>query len=96
MTVVKIARPPVERHELSALITVAALCDQYVVEAELWLKASTLQKYRGLIKRHVKPLLGSRTVRSLTSDDLEGMFRDIAGGKTVRDRTNPRRRNGGR
>jgi integrase len=41
---------------------------------------------RSRIGRHVKPLLGRRTVRSLTPEDIEKMQLDIAAGRTARER----------
>jgi hypothetical protein len=83
------ARPPAKRQKLTRSMTVAALCDLYIVEAELSLKLSTLKRHRRQIERHVKPLLGGRTVRSLTPYDVENMHRDITVGKTARERTGP-------
>src|SRR5439155_14918935 len=51
---------------------------------------STLAMDSSRIERHVKPLLGRRTVRSLTPEDLEKMQLDIAAGKTARKRGNGR------
>src|SRR3954465_2815341 len=57
------ADPSAERHAARTSITVAELCDQYLAEAELKIKASTLAMDRSRIERHVKPLLGRRAVR---------------------------------
>ena len=73
-------------------ITVAEVCDWYIKEAEAGrilgrrgrpIKPSTLATDRGRIEAHVKPLLGRRTVRSLTLRDMEEMQADIAIGKTA-------------
>jgi integrase len=80
------ADPSAERHAVKAALTVAELCDLYVIEAKGRMKASTLAMDQSRIERHVKPLLGRRTVRSLTPEDLETMQADIATGKTEQKR----------
>jgi integrase len=59
--------------------------------ADLWLKegctgkkASTIAMDRSRIERHVKPLLGQRTVAGLTVADIEKFQLDIAAGKSAR------------
>jgi len=79
--------PSAERHAAKAAMTVAELCDLYLSEGVARIKASTLAADRSRIERHVKPLLGRRSVRSLTSEDIEKMQLDIAVGKTARPRT---------
>jgi integrase len=80
------ADPSAERHAARASMTVAELCDLYLAEAASRIKASTLAMDRSRIDRHVRPLLGRRTVRSLAPEDIEKMQLDIAGGKTARKR----------
>ena len=67
-------------------MTVGELCDLYLAEAAPRIKASTLAMDRSRIDRHVRPLLGRRTVRGLTPEDVEKMQLDIAAGKTARKR----------
>lgn len=67
-------------------ITVTELCDWYLREAEGRVKASTLAMDRSRIERHVKPLIGKRRVASLTSDDIERLQAEIAGGKSAKPR----------
>jgi hypothetical protein len=67
-------------------MTVAELCDLYLSESGVRIKPSTLALDRSRIERHVKPLLGRRTVRSLTAEDVERMQLDIAAGKSARPR----------
>ncbi len=64
-------------------MTVSELCDLYVVEAEGWVKESTLTSDKSRIKTHVKPLLGRHKVASLTVTDIARMQTDIAAGKTA-------------
>jgi integrase len=46
-------------------------------------KPSTLATDRGRIERHIKPLLGRRTVASVTREDIEAFMHDVAAGKTA-------------
>jgi integrase len=78
--------PSAERHAIKAALTVTELCDLYLSESEGRIKASTLAMDRSRIERHVKPLLGRRSVRSLTLEDIERMQLNIATGKTARKR----------
>jgi integrase len=76
-------------------ITVAEICDWYLVEAEAGrllgrrnrpIKLSTLTMDRSRIETHIKPLLGRRQVRALKVADISGMQADIAAGKTAKPR----------
>jgi integrase len=72
--------------------TVSELCDLYFTDAlagrlmtrrRTTKKASTLVTDRGRIERHIKPLLGSRTVAAVTREDIEVFLHDVAAGKTA-------------
>ncbi|MDX3901617.1 MAG: site-specific integrase [Sphingobium sp.] len=65
-------------------MTVAQLCDLYLIEGLLTRKESSVRAARCHIENHIKPLLGRRKVAALERSDLEGMLRDIAAGKTAR------------
>ena len=74
--------------------TVSELCDLYLAEAEAGRlltrrktakKASTLAIDRGRIARHIKPLIGSLKVATVTREDIEQLLHDIAAGKTAAD-----------
>lgn len=80
-------------------ITVSALCDWFLAEAEAGrilgrrrrpIKASTLTMDRSRIEAHLKPLLGKRQVVSLRLGDIEGAQADIAAGKTAKPRAGSR------
>ncbi|MGH7090588.1 MAG: tyrosine-type recombinase/integrase, partial [Stellaceae bacterium] len=80
-------------------ITVSALCDWYLAEAEAGrilgrrrrpIKASTLAMDRSRIEAHIKPLLGARQVCALTLGDIEGAQAEIAAGKTAKARAGSR------
>ena len=97
------ADPSAERQQIRRSITVSELCDLYLEDAEGKIKASTLAMDRSRIERHVKPLIGNRTVASLTPADVSRMQSDIIGGKTAKARDGrggaspprPRRGSGG-
>jgi integrase len=83
--------PAGEKREAREAETVAELCARYLQAAEAGRlltrrggtkKASTLREDRSRIAAHVIPLLGRRSVRSLTQRDLETFLHDVAGGKT--------------
>lgn len=88
--------PADEKQAAKNGITVGALCDWYLEEAEsgrllgrkgLPIKASTLAMDRSRVESHIRPLLGRRKVAALTLPDIEGMQNDIAEGKTARPRS---------
>ena len=84
------ADPSAERHAVKTAMTVAEICDLYLTEGARRIKPSTLAMDRSRIERHVKPLIGRRSVRSLTPEDIERVQLDIAAGKTARKRANGR------
>lgn len=84
------ADPSAERNALRQSMTVAELCDAYVADADGRVKASTLAMDKSRIERHVKPLIGKRTVISLTPTDVAKMQIDIIAGKTAAPRAKGR------
>ncbi len=72
--------------EKAERITIAALCDQYLEEGCETKKPSTLATDRGRIERHIKPLLGRKRVKDITSNDIKRFMRDVAKGKTAVDK----------
>ena len=78
--------PSAERSQLRKSITLGELCDLYVADVEHRVKASTLAMDRSRIERHVKPLLGDRTVVSITPQDVARLQADVIAGKTARKR----------
>jgi site-specific recombinase XerD len=85
--------PSVERHAARAGMTVGEVCDWYLEHARAGkilgrkrkpIKASTLDLDASRIETHIKPLIGSRSVRSLTLADVEGMQADISAGRTAK------------
>jgi integrase len=94
------ADPAAEKRAARNAHTIAELCDLYLADAETGRlitrrrspkKPSTLISDRGRIERHIKPLLGRRTVVSVTREDVEAFMHDVAAGKTVgKTKTKPR------
>lgn len=64
----------------------AELCDEYMEAGKGRIKESTLLVDRSRIDCHVKPLLGTRVVASLTALDMEKFLRDVAAGKGSKQR----------
>jgi integrase len=86
------ADPATEKRAARNARTVSELCDLYLADAEAGRlmtrhrrakKASTLATDRGRIERHIKPLLGRRTVASVTREDIETFLHDVAAGKSA-------------
>ena len=73
--------------------TVSELCDDYIRDAHTGLvtyrgkpkKQSTLATDQGRIERHIKPLIGSKSVIEITKKDIEKLMHDIRLGKTAID-----------
>ena len=94
-TVIDGADPSAERHAIRQGLTVSALCDWYLTEAEAGrligrnrrpIKASSLSGDRSRIELHIKPLIGNRVVSQLKLADIERLQGDIAAGRTARAR----------
>lgn len=64
-------------------MTVAELCDDYLLKGVGTKKASTLLTDKGRIERHIKPLLGRLRVNTVTRATIESFRDDIAAGKTA-------------
>jgi integrase len=92
--------PAAEKKADRSAIKVADLADEYLTAAKGRIKASTWAVDKSRIERHVKPLLGSRPVTSLTPRDMEKFLRDIETGKSApkepaKGRTSGKRAKGG-
>ncbi|WP_164895978.1 tyrosine-type recombinase/integrase [Rhizobium hidalgonense] len=66
-------------------ITVRELSERYWDEANQHKKSSTLDVERGLMKRHILPLLGERVVSELTTSDVQQFHQRVAKGDTAVD-----------
>jgi site-specific recombinase XerD len=82
------------RDENKAAMTMGALCDLYLREAEAGeiltkygepKKASTISTDRGRIERHIKRLLGEKLVKDMTTQDVKRFMHDVAIGRTAAD-----------
>ena len=86
--------PRGERPEKAAPMTVSELCDAYMEAAPTLLlskarrpkRESTIATDRSRIEAHIKPLLGSKTVESLTMGDIETFMQRVAAGATAKPR----------
>ncbi|OWK28965.1 site-specific integrase [Sphingomonas mucosissima] len=73
------------RAKQRAGMTMAQLCDEYVLNGCDTKKASTLATDKGRIERHIKPLLGRKRVGEVTRAHIDQFLRDVANGKTATD-----------
>jgi integrase len=87
--------PSADRHAARAGMTVAEVCDWYLQHAKAGkilgrkrrpIKQSSIESDQSRIEAHIKPLIGMRSVRSLTLADIEGMQADIVAGRTAKSR----------
>ena len=99
--VVKGEDPAAEKHEMRRAATVSDLCDAYLADAEAGRlltrrgrakKASTIDTDRSRIERHIKPLLGSMKVSTVTRADVERFMHAVADGETALRVKLPKRR----
>ena len=88
--------PLAEKATAKSVVTVADLADLYLAEGPAEKpnkKARSWEADRSNIGRHIKPLLGRRPVKQLTSADLSRFQADVAAGKSALDeKTGPRGR----
>jgi len=84
--------PALERKTRRRSISVAELCDDYLVAVSRNLvlkkngkpkKASTLETDKGRVARHIKPLLGNKLVIDVKPSDIVRFIRDVTAGKTA-------------
>lgn len=66
-------------------MTLSNLCTLYVEEGCTTKKPSTLKVEKGMIERHIKPLLGKRRLLQIDRAQVERFLRDVADGKTAVD-----------
>jgi integrase len=88
--------PSRDKRENRNARTVAELADLYLDEGSLEKpnkKLSSWETDRSIIRRHIKPLLGTRLARGLAPIDVARFQADVAAGKTALDeKTGPRGR----
>jgi integrase len=82
----------IKRANKRSASSVGELCDLYLADAEAGRiltrrkaakKASTILTDKGRIERHIKPLLGTMKVPTVTRADVETFMHDVAEGKTA-------------
>ncbi len=87
--------PADQRDQLRAMITLGKMCDLYLEAADAGLvlgrrglpkKQSTIDSDRSRIDAHVRPLLGHVRAVEIVRADIEALKRDVALGKTAKDR----------
>ena len=83
--------PATAREAAKRDLTVAQLCDLYLMEGCATKKASTLATDRARIERHIKPLLGRKQLSRLSRADIERFLSDVANGKTKVDEKTKKR-----
>ncbi|MGD9638280.1 MAG: tyrosine-type recombinase/integrase [Alphaproteobacteria bacterium] len=76
--------PASDKIEARKALTIAELCEWYMQEGTHHKKASTLQIDRGRIETHIKPLIGTRGVKTLNRGDIEKFMYDIIKGDKIR------------
>lgn len=85
--------PADRRQQLNAELSVADLCDLYLVEAFAGRilyrgkakKLATVQIDKGRINRHIKPLLGHLAIREVTRHHVYSLLHAVSIGKTAAD-----------
>jgi integrase len=84
--------PSGAKRAIRKAITVAELCDRYMADAKAGFvltrfgagkKASTLAIDEGRIARHIKPVLGTLAVATVTDADIRTLRDAVAAGKTA-------------
>ncbi len=78
--------PSAARHKLRESVTVAEICDLYLEDNKPNVKANTYLTNRSQIERHIKPLIGKKTVIRLGHGDVVKMQSAIMAGKTAKER----------
>jgi integrase len=93
--------PAADKKQMRHAESVSALCDLYFADAEAGRiltrrkhpkKPSTIITDRSRAERHIKPLLGLRSVASITRSDVVSFMHSVAEGKTaIRAKTGKKR-----
>jgi integrase len=77
--------PAKAKQDAKAVLTVAELCDDYLLNGIATKKASTLVSDRGRIERHIKPLIGHVRLTDMSKATVGRFMQDVAIGKTATD-----------
>jgi integrase len=76
--------PAQDKIDARNVFTISELCEWYMKEGVSHKKASTLQIDRGRIETHIKPLIGNKSIVSLTRGDVELFMYDIIKGDKIK------------
>lgn len=80
-----------ERAKQRAEMTVSELCDEYMKEGIEHKKPTTIQSDISRIEAHIRPLLGRKRIGAVSRADIERFLRDVAQGKTAREKKTGKR-----
>jgi integrase len=80
-----------ERAKVRAEMTVSELCDEYMQEGVEHKKPTTIQSDISRIEAHIRPLLGRKRIGAVSRADVERFLRDVAQGKTAREKNTGKR-----
>lgn len=80
-----------ERAKQRAEMTVSELCDEYMQEGVEHKKPTTIQSDISRIEAHIRPLLGRKRIGAVSRADVERFLRDVAQGKTAREKKTGKR-----
>ena len=80
-----------ERAKQRAEMTVSELCDEYMQEGVDHKKPTTIQSDISRIEAHIRPLLGRKRIGAVSRADIERFLRDVAQGKTAREKKTGKR-----
>lgn len=84
--------PSAQRHAARTSLTITDICDWYLKEGRAGrllgrnrrpIKATTLDGDEGRINVHIKPLIGSRSIRGFILADVEKFQAEIAAGRSL-------------
>ena len=77
--------PNMDKKKSKQALTIADLCDLYMQEGTSHKKETTRYVDKGRIERHIKPLLGKKSIHCLSRSDVEQFMLAVAVGKTATD-----------
>lgn len=80
-----------ERAKQRAEMTISELCDEYIQEGVEHKKPTTIQSDISRIEAHIRPLLGRKRIGAISRADVERFLRDVAQGKTAREKKTGKR-----
>lgn len=77
--------PVADAREFKNRLSIADLCDDYLLHGCTTKKKSTLSTDRGRIARHIKPLIGNRHVQDFSKSECRRFLSDVEMGKSAVD-----------